>query len=85
MLPRLPEQSRRMNGVFGVFGRQKPMVIDAEVERLIAERREARSRRDFARADAIRDQLAAQRRRSRRYPHRHPVAEEVKESVAILP
>ncbi|HEV8629303.1 MAG TPA: cysteine--tRNA ligase [Thermoanaerobaculia bacterium] len=33
---------------------------DADVERLVAERKEARARRDFARADAIRDELAAQ-------------------------
>ena len=50
----------RMNGVFGVFGRRKPVVIDADVERLIVERREARAKRDFARADAIREELAAQ-------------------------
>jgi cysteinyl-tRNA synthetase len=50
----------KMNSVFGVFGRRKPKVLDADVERLIAERREARQRRDFVRADAIRDELAAQ-------------------------
>ena len=33
---------------------------DAEIEALIVERREARARRDFARADAIRQELAAQ-------------------------
>jgi cysteinyl-tRNA synthetase len=32
---------------------------DAEAERLLAEREEARDRRDFERADALRDQLAA--------------------------
>jgi cysteinyl-tRNA synthetase len=31
---------------------------DAEIDRLVAERTEARKARDFARADAIRDQLA---------------------------
>jgi cysteinyl-tRNA synthetase len=49
-----------MNGVIGVFGRREQMTLDAEVERLIAERREARSRRNFARADEIRDQLVEQ-------------------------
>ena len=34
-------------------------ILPAEVERLIAERLEARKRRDFARSDAIRDELAA--------------------------
>ncbi len=33
-------------------------ILDADVERLIEERVQARERRDFARADAIRDQLA---------------------------
>ena len=35
-----------------------PVPVD-EIERLIEERREARQRRDFARADAIRQDLAA--------------------------
>jgi cysteinyl-tRNA synthetase len=34
-----------------------PEVVDAEVERLIAERQAARDRRDFVRADEIRQQL----------------------------
>jgi cysteinyl-tRNA synthetase len=50
----------RMNGVFGVFGRGPTMILDADVERLIAERREARAARRFDRADAIREELAAQ-------------------------
>jgi cysteinyl-tRNA synthetase len=33
--------------------------IDADAERLLAEREEARSAKDFARADALRDELAA--------------------------
>jgi len=35
-----------------------PVPVD-EIERLIVERREARQRREFARADAIRQDLAA--------------------------
>ena len=35
-------------------------VLDADIEALIAERQEARAKKDFARADAIRDELAAQ-------------------------
>ena len=38
---------------------EKPPVDVAEIERLIVERREARQRREFARADAIRQDLAA--------------------------
>jgi cysteinyl-tRNA synthetase len=36
-----------------------PQAVDAEVERLIAERQAARDRRDFARADEVRQQLLA--------------------------
>jgi len=36
-----------------------PVVLDEEIEKLIAEREEARHARDYARADAIRDRLAA--------------------------
>jgi cysteinyl-tRNA synthetase len=36
-----------------------PAVLDEEIERLIAEREEARRAQDYARADAIRDRLAA--------------------------
>ena len=34
-------------------------MVDEAVEKLIAERQEARKRKDFARSDAIRDELAA--------------------------
>ncbi len=50
----------KINGVFGVFGRREKESLDAEVENLIAERRQARARRDFARADAVREELASQ-------------------------
>ncbi|MFP3944480.1 MAG: cysteine--tRNA ligase, partial [Alphaproteobacteria bacterium] len=37
-----------------------PEVDEARVEKLVAERAAARAAKDFARADAIRDELAAQ-------------------------
>ena len=48
----------KMLEVFGVVFVEE--VLDADIEALIAERQEARAKKDFARADAIRDQLAAQ-------------------------
>ena len=48
----------KMLEVFGVVFVEE--VLDADIEALIAERQEARAKRDFARADAIRDELAAQ-------------------------
>jgi cysteinyl-tRNA synthetase len=45
------------NGILDVI--EFPEAIDMEVERLIQERRAARDRRDFARADEIRQQLLA--------------------------
>jgi cysteinyl-tRNA synthetase len=49
----------RMNSVFGVFARSEKLTLDEEVEKLIQERKDARAKRDFARADAIRDELDA--------------------------
>lgn len=43
--------------VFGIYFEEE--VLDQDIENLIAERQTARLNRDFARADAIRDQLAA--------------------------
>ena len=48
----------KMLEVFGVVFVEE--VLDADIEALIAERQEARAKKDFARADAIRDELAAQ-------------------------
>lgn len=50
-----------MLAVFGiVFEEGDQDVLDEDIEALIAERQEARTNKDFARADAIRDQLAEQ-------------------------
>jgi len=46
---------RHANRILDVI--EFPEVVDAEVDRLIAERQAARDRRDFARADEIRQQL----------------------------
>ena len=47
--------------VFGiVFQEEEAISLDEAIEALIAERQEARANKDFARADAIRDQLAEQ-------------------------
>ena len=44
--------------VFGIVFEEE--VLDADIEALVEKRQEARANRDFATADAIRDQLAAQ-------------------------
>ncbi len=46
--------------ICGLIVDKAPELLDKDVEALIAERQEARKAKDFARADAIRDQLAAQ-------------------------
>jgi cysteinyl-tRNA synthetase len=49
----------RFDSVLGVFGRPAREMLDSEIQSLIDERQEARRRRDFSRADEIRDQLAS--------------------------
>ena len=49
----------RVDHVLNVFGKEKAATLDAEVERLIAERQAARQAKNFARADEIRKQLQA--------------------------
>lgn len=51
---------RGVNQVFDVFQMEKPVLEDMQIESLIKEREEARNRRDFQRADQIRDQLAGE-------------------------
>lgn len=48
----------RFDSVLGVFGESKAEMLDEEIQKLIDERQEARHRRDFSRADEIRDELA---------------------------
>jgi cysteinyl-tRNA synthetase len=50
----------RFDTVLNIFGEVRAEMLDAEIQSLIDERQEARRRRDFTRADEIRDQLAAQ-------------------------
>jgi cysteinyl-tRNA synthetase len=47
----------RIDTVLNVFGEQKREMLDSEIQSLIGERQEARHRRDFGRADQIRDEL----------------------------
>jgi cysteinyl-tRNA synthetase len=49
----------RFDSVLNVFGSGQEELLDEEVQLLIEERQDARHRRDFARADQIRDELAA--------------------------
>jgi len=49
----------RFDTVLNIFGKQQREMLDSEVQSLIDERQEARRRRDFGRADEIRDDLAS--------------------------
>ena len=53
------EMMQRLDRVLGVMKREAG-ILDEEIERMIQERQEARKRKDYARADAIRDALAQQ-------------------------
>ncbi len=48
----------RFDTVLNIFGNEQREMLDSEVQNLIDERQEARRRRDFARGDEIRDELA---------------------------
>ncbi|MCD7882886.1 MAG: cysteine--tRNA ligase [Lachnospiraceae bacterium] len=54
------EEITGLCGILGLIVEEKEELLDADVEALIAERQAARKARNFARADEIRDQLAAQ-------------------------
>jgi cysteinyl-tRNA synthetase len=49
---------KRFDTVLNIFGTEEREMLDAEIQSLIDERQEARRRRDFARGDEIRDELA---------------------------
>lgn len=49
----------RFDTVLNIFGKQQREMLDSEIQSLIDERQEARHRRDFGRADEIRDELAS--------------------------
>ena len=48
----------KFDSVLNIFGKAGRELLDEEIQALIDERQEARHRRDFARADQIRDELA---------------------------
>ncbi len=50
---------KRFDTVLNIFGEERREMLDSEIQSLIDERQEARRRRDFARGDEIRDELAA--------------------------
>ena len=56
-LSALHEQIRELSDVCGLIVDQKEEMLDAEIEKLIEERQAARKAKNFARADAIRNEL----------------------------
>jgi cysteinyl-tRNA synthetase len=50
----------QFDSVLGLWGPESIEILDADIEKLIAERQEARRNRNFARSDEIRDLLAEQ-------------------------
>jgi len=49
---------RRFDSVLNVFGEPQKQMLEDEIQKLIDQRQEARHRRDFLRADEIRDELS---------------------------
>ena len=56
---KLREEIAELCDILGLISEKKEENLDAEIEAMIAERQAARKARDFAKADAIRDQLLA--------------------------
>lgn len=56
---KLNDRLNTLCGVLGILTEKEEEMLDEEIEQLIQERQEARKNRDFARADQIRDELAA--------------------------
>jgi cysteinyl-tRNA synthetase len=54
----LLELLKRIDTVLNIFGAERTEMLDSEIQSLIDQRQEARRRRDFGRADEIRDELA---------------------------
>src|SRR6266567_110598 len=50
---------KRIDTVLNIFGNEQREMLDSEIQSLIDQRQEARRRRDFGRADEIRDELAS--------------------------
>ncbi len=57
-LQKLYDLLQTLCGILGIRIGQEEEILDAEIEKLIQERQEARKQKDFARADQIRDELA---------------------------
>jgi cysteinyl-tRNA synthetase len=55
----LLELLRSFDSVLNIFGSEQREMLDTDIQKLIDDRQEARHRRDFARGDEIRQQLAA--------------------------
>ena len=50
---------KKLGGVLGILTKNISSSPDAEIEKIIEERQTARKNKDWAKADALRDQLAA--------------------------
>ncbi|MCI5064972.1 cysteine--tRNA ligase [bacterium] len=57
---RAVELLSRLDGVLGLCREKATLLLDEDIEQLIAERTQARAEKNFARADEIRDKLLAQ-------------------------